>query len=88
MTSIHVNEDTWKELNGLKEPGETMDDVIRKLLEIMHSIQENRETAESTEHSSFNELLDEFCTIMDEEFQDTILGTRRSFQNKALRNES
>ncbi|OLS21730.1 MAG: hypothetical protein HeimC3_34150 [Candidatus Heimdallarchaeota archaeon LC_3] len=33
MTSISVKEQTWEELNGLKKAGNTMDDVIRKLLQ-------------------------------------------------------
>lgn len=31
-TTIQVTEDTWRELNGRKEPGETFDDVLQRLL--------------------------------------------------------
>lgn len=31
-TTIQVESDTWRELNGRKEPGETFDDVIQRLL--------------------------------------------------------
>ena len=32
MTTIHVDKETWKILNKLKEPGETMNDVINRIL--------------------------------------------------------
>lgn len=32
-TTLQVKTQTWKDLNGRKEPGETFDDVIRRLLE-------------------------------------------------------
>lgn len=32
-TTVQVDNETWKELNTRKEPGETFDDVIRRLLE-------------------------------------------------------
>jgi predicted CopG family antitoxin len=31
-TNIQVKRDTWKELNLRKEPGESFDDVIQRLL--------------------------------------------------------
>lgn len=33
MTTIHVKDDIWKKLNQLKESGETMNDVIERLLD-------------------------------------------------------
>lgn len=33
MPTIRVNDGTWKELNKLKEPGESFDDVISRLLD-------------------------------------------------------
>jgi predicted CopG family antitoxin len=30
---VRVTEDTWKELNAQKEPGDSFDDVIQRLLE-------------------------------------------------------
>ena len=32
-TTLQVTKETWKELNLRKEPGETFDDVIQRLLE-------------------------------------------------------
>ena len=84
MTTIHVKNDVWKKLNSLKKPGETMDDVIRKLLAIFSEAQESTNALNEMEVSSFDELLEEFCTIADEEFRETIEGTRRSFQKGSL----
>ena len=33
VTSIQVTAETWRELNHRKEPGDTFDDVIQRLLE-------------------------------------------------------
>jgi len=33
ITTIEVKTDTWSELNGQKLPGDSFDDVIRRLLE-------------------------------------------------------
>lgn len=32
-TNIRISKDTWKELNARKEPGDSFDDVISRLLE-------------------------------------------------------
>lgn len=32
-TTIEITKSRWKELNGRKEPGDSFDDVIRRLLE-------------------------------------------------------
>jgi len=31
-TTIHVHDDTWRELNRRKQRGESMDDVVRRLV--------------------------------------------------------
>jgi predicted CopG family antitoxin len=33
ITTIQVKVETWKELNGRKEPGQSFDDVIQELLD-------------------------------------------------------
>ncbi|PSQ19576.1 hypothetical protein BRD00_01560 [Halobacteriales archaeon QS_8_69_26] len=33
ITTIQVSSDTWRELNSRKEPGDSFDDVIQRLLE-------------------------------------------------------
>ncbi|WP_449405013.1 DUF7557 family protein [Halorussus pelagicus] len=32
MTTVSVSADTWKRLNRAKEPGETFDDVLQRLI--------------------------------------------------------
>lgn len=32
VTSIEIKTDTWRELNQQKEPGDSFDDVVRRLL--------------------------------------------------------
>jgi predicted CopG family antitoxin len=32
-TTITVSDETWRELNGRKDPGETFDDVVQRLLD-------------------------------------------------------
>jgi|AKVG01.1.fsa_nt_gi predicted CopG family antitoxin len=32
-TTITVSDETWKDLNRQKEPGETFDEVVQRLLE-------------------------------------------------------
>ena len=36
-TTIEVKNETWKELNAKKEPGESFDDVIQRVLELDES---------------------------------------------------
>ena len=43
VTTIKVKGDTWKRLNQLKEPGDSFDEVIQKLLA------EDAEDAEETD---------------------------------------
>ena len=33
VTSIQVRNETWQELNARKQPGDTFDDVIQRLLD-------------------------------------------------------
>ncbi|MDJ1434243.1 antitoxin VapB family protein [Halostagnicola sp. A-GB9-2] len=33
ITTVQISTETWRELNGRKNPGETFDDVIQRLLE-------------------------------------------------------
>lgn len=33
VTSIQVRNETWQELNSRKQPGDTFDDVIQRLLD-------------------------------------------------------
>jgi len=38
-TSVRIKTDTWKRLNDLKEPGDSFDDIIRRLLDESDDIQ-------------------------------------------------
>ena len=51
MTTIHVKEHVWKMLNSLKEPGETMNDVIERLLALKMTI--NNDTSINPEDPFF-----------------------------------
>ncbi|HUX98741.1 MAG TPA: antitoxin VapB family protein [Candidatus Deferrimicrobium sp.] len=87
MTTIHVKEDTWKKLNVLKEPGESMDDVIRKLIEILNVNREIHESLDNSDSTSFEKLLEEFCNIADEETEIIIAGSKRGFQKQISRDK-
>ncbi|MHA1783980.1 MAG: DUF7557 family protein [Candidatus Helarchaeota archaeon] len=82
MTTIHVKIETWKKLNGLKKPGETMNDVIQKLLEIFEDIQDAQKNLDDIDQESFDNLLDDFCSIADEEIQKVILNSKKGFQKE------
>ena len=79
MTTIHVKDDTWNKLNILKEPGESMDDVIRKLIDLVNETRETHESLNSSDLGSFSKLLDEFCSIADEEIETVVSGSKRGF---------
>ncbi len=85
MTIIHIKENTRKKLLTLKKPGETMDDVVQKLLELTHGIPETTSNLDNSNQSSFDDLLEEFCTIANEELQQVIMGSKRSFQKGITR---
>lgn len=47
---VRVSRETWKELNAKKEPGDTLDDVLDRLLEEhAHLLKELEEASEETE---------------------------------------
>ena len=84
MTTIHVKKDIWKKLNYMKKPGESMDDIIRKLLEFYNQYMEIENSLKISDEKSFNKLLDEFCSIADDEIQSIISGSRKSFQKQIM----
>ena len=83
MTTIHVDKETWKKLNTLKNPGESMNDVIRKILETFER-NETKMTMKKFNPENFNKMLDEFCNIASEEIETVIEGTRKSFLKDRL----
>ena len=46
MTTVEVKDDEWRRLNRLKSPGESMNDVIKRLLETHESAHEPPTEAE------------------------------------------
>ncbi|MFQ6126961.1 MAG: antitoxin VapB family protein [Candidatus Heimdallarchaeota archaeon] len=80
MTTIHVRESTWKFLNSMKHPGESMDDVVNRLIEAYQQLTTLKGNI-STENSGedLDALLQEFCTINTDELQKTIEASRKSF---------
>lgn len=47
VTSAQIKKDTWQELNALKQPGDSMDDVIQRLLDSHKQIEGNADAAET-----------------------------------------
>lgn len=45
-TTIGVNKGTWRRLNSLKEPGDSFEDVINRLIRIYQFHQEEAEIVE------------------------------------------
>ncbi len=82
MTTIHIKPDTWKKLIVLKEPGESMDDVIQKLLSILNEIREAHDNLNNSDSRSFDNLLDEFCSIANEEIEKVVLRSKKGFQKQ------
>ena len=74
LTSIAVKDDTWKELNKLKSPGDTMDDVIKVLLKNYQQKKDKWEDSFMSEEE-FNALLDALEPIPD----DYLEKSRESF---------
>lgn len=33
-TKIQISKDTWKDLNAMKKPGESFDDVLRRIISV------------------------------------------------------
>lgn len=70
VTTIEIKTDTWKELNGRKEPGESFDDVVRRALGLdddrgEESEPEIRTPAEPTERDA-SELPEYLTDALDE----------------------
>ena len=85
MTTLHVKKNTWKKLNSLKEPGESMNDVIERLLAIRsQELRIGSSLSFVTDGEKFDSLLEEFVEVLSEEVLDqTIELSRRSFSKEA-----
>ena len=79
MTTIHVKEKVWKKLNALKNPGESMNDVVEKILNFYE--RKDVEMYKNTvDPKIFDRMLDEFCKIASEDIERVIEGSRMSFK--------
>ena len=80
MTTIHVREDIWKQLNALKEPGESMNDVIKRILEVNATITQGTETSSVTTSEEIDGMIEEFVAVISEEILgETVERSRKSF---------
>jgi hypothetical protein len=77
MTSISVKEKTWEELNRLKKVGNTMDDVIKVLLQFYKNKEKTSEELAISE-AEYNQLLDDLI-VDDKEFNQFLEKSRESF---------
>jgi hypothetical protein len=77
MTSISIKEKTWLSLNRLKKPGDTMDDVITKILDF-YNTESNDSTSEQVSDEDFASLVDDLI-VDTKEFDDYLEKSRLSF---------
>ena len=77
MTTIHVKNDTWKRLNRLKMPGESMDDVVRRLLN--HS--ETRKTMKHLNNEEIEKLVEKYIEAVSD-IDETVELMRDSWKRK------
>ncbi len=75
MTTIHVKEETWQKLNQLKQPGETMDDVVRRLLKRYEITLANEQSG----RIDIDELVEEFIRET-EDIDHTIEAMRKGWK--------
>ncbi len=88
MTTIHVKDEVWKKLNSLKEPGQSMNDIIEHLLAINEStLKQGASESSTSSFEEFDALLDDFIsTISEKSIQETIEISRKSFSKEVLEN--
>lgn len=82
MTSIAIKEKTWLKLNKLKEPGDTMDDVINRILG-SYIPEDNNDESEVISDEEFNTLLDDLHADPNE-FNGYLEKSRLSFSRKEI----
>jgi len=77
VTSISVKEKTWEALNKLKKAGNTMDDVIRSLLDF-YKKNDNFSDESTISESEYNQLLDDLI-VDNAKFNEYLEKSRSSF---------
>ena len=84
MTTIHVERNVWKVLNTLKEPGESMNDVIKRLL---RARPDDNSYLSEPNSNDFDKIVEEFVSVLsDELLVQTIEQSRRSFSKRGIDN--
>ena len=73
MTTIQVSEITWKNLNRIQQLGESMDDVVVRLLRLYGDNDD-----ESMDNREIDVVLDEFCELQ-EGIDDIMEDSRASY---------
>ncbi|MHA2252833.1 MAG: DUF7557 family protein [Candidatus Kariarchaeaceae archaeon] len=73
MTTIHIDEETWKKLNEIKELGESMNDVVKRLLNM-----KGFEDEADQDDREFDLVLDDFIDLQ-HDIDSVLEGSRESF---------
>lgn len=85
MTTIHVKRDTWKKLNSLKEPGESMNEVIERLLAIRSQEHGTGSPLSAVaDEKEFDALLEEFVEVLSDNIVDQTIDLSRSSFSKEV----
>ena len=80
MTTIAINEQTWKRLNTLKKPNTTMNDIIDLLLNYYEDNEDNL-ADEPMSDQEFDDLINELH-VPDEDFSNYLDQSRQSFKRE------
>ena len=73
VTTIHIDEETWKKLNEIKTLGESMNDVVKRLLKTKGFIDDT-----NLDNREFDTVLEEFVELQDG-IETIIEESRKSF---------
>ena len=63
----------------MKQPGESMDDIVKRLITAYQQVISVEEDIPSKEREDLDTLLDEFCEVSTDELQRVIEASRKSF---------
>ena len=79
MTSISVSGEVWRKINMLRQPGETMNSVIEKLLS--KTDKDTSDVGELLSDEDFDDLLNNLL-VSEEDLKKYLEITRKSFARK------
>lgn len=74
MTTIHIDDNTWKKLNQIRQVGESMNEVVQKLILLSGLTKED----DIIDDRDFNIVLEEFVKLQ-EGIEDVIEESKTSF---------